>query len=396
MTAVSTFSWLDHRDDDQQRVREALAAFDQPGIVDPLGFGVVRDAFSDTLFPGVSTVQTRARYFLLVPWAYRRLDVERVPPAKGRQRARELELATIEALRRGSADREGVIGQHSRGTTQQLPSFIYWGGLGRWGIRGFAGTRQEYVAGLDRRRHVDGAVEAAWPGLPGEPDGIFEGTTLALSADEAEFLRDRAVRATRGTYLELLVRDGHVGLDGDEPWTHPLAAQAPEPIKQQLHHARLFACAVWGAGLLYNAELSRLLEADGQSPLSTDYDARLDQWVETVEGLAGEYMAWDRDALWTLVESVNPRATASRGFVDWWLDRVAADPRGSVDDVEVRRRLRDRESQVKGARAKLAGRRARERSPGPQGGELMLFRWRQVRDIVADIHEGLEAHAQPA
>ena len=396
MTVVSTFTWLDHRDDDQQRVREALAAFDQPGIVDPLGFGVVRDAFSDALFPGVSTVQTRARYFLLVPWAYRRLDLERVPPARGRQRARELEIATIEALRRGSADREGIIGQHSRATTQQLPSFIYWGGLGRWGIRGFAGTRQEYVATLDRRRHVDGAVEAAWPGLPDEPDGVFEETTLSLSVDEAEFLRDRAVRATRGTYLELLIRDGHRGLDGDEPWTHPLAAEAPETIQQQLHHARLFAYAVWGAGLLYNAELSRLREADGQSPLSVDYDARLAEWVEVVEGLTGELAAWDRDGLWSQVESVNPRAIGSRGFVDWWLDRVVADPRRSVTDGEVRRRLRDREVQVKGARAKLANRRARERSPGPQGGDLMVFRWPQVRRIVADIHEGLEGDAQPA
>jgi hypothetical protein len=73
VVAVSTFSWLDHRDEDQRRVREALSAFDQPGMVDPLGFGVVRDAFSEMLFPGISTVQTRARYFLLVPWAYRRL-----------------------------------------------------------------------------------------------------------------------------------------------------------------------------------------------------------------------------------------------------------------------------------------------------------------------------------
>lgn len=58
-------------------MREALAAFDQPGIVDPLGLGMVRDAFSEMLFPGLSTVQTRARYFLLVPWAYRRLDINR-------------------------------------------------------------------------------------------------------------------------------------------------------------------------------------------------------------------------------------------------------------------------------------------------------------------------------
>lgn len=41
---------------------------------DELGVGSVRDAFADMLFPGTSTIMTRARYFLLVPWAYQRLD----------------------------------------------------------------------------------------------------------------------------------------------------------------------------------------------------------------------------------------------------------------------------------------------------------------------------------
>jgi hypothetical protein len=41
---------------------------------DELGLGSVRDAFADILFPGTSTIMTRARYFLLVPWAYLKLE----------------------------------------------------------------------------------------------------------------------------------------------------------------------------------------------------------------------------------------------------------------------------------------------------------------------------------
>ena len=41
---------------------------------DELGIGSVRDAFADMLFPGTSTIMTRARYFLLVPWTYQRLE----------------------------------------------------------------------------------------------------------------------------------------------------------------------------------------------------------------------------------------------------------------------------------------------------------------------------------
>jgi hypothetical protein len=398
MTAVSTFTWLDHRDEDQQRVREALAAFDQPGIVDPLGFGVVRDVFSDLLFPGVSTVQTRARYFLLVPWAYRRLDRERVSPRDGARRARELELATIEALLRGSEDKGGVIGQNSRASTKQLPSFIYWGGLGRWGIRRFPGTRQEYVATLGQRRRMRVADEDAgpgdpWPGLPEEPPGVFEETTLRLPVDEAEFLRNRAMLATRGTYLELLLRDGHRDQHADVPWLHPLAGEAPAGIRTTLHHARLFAHAAWGADLLYNASLSEMLEADGQAPLAAPYARWLDDWVDEVEGLGGEFHSWDRGEFWAHVERQNPRAVHTRAFVDWWLALVTSDPRGAIASTDVRRRLRDRETRIKGARAKLANRGARERSPGAQGGELMRFRWLQAQQIIDDIHAGLAADA---
>ena len=109
----------------------------------------------------------------------------------------------------GSDDKEGIIGRNSRAATKQLPSFIYWGGIARFGIRRFDGSRQEYAASLDARRRF-GAVDerVLWPGLPELPDGLFESTSLALSADEAEFLRDRFVATTCGRFLELLVRDG--------------------------------------------------------------------------------------------------------------------------------------------------------------------------------------------
>lgn len=64
---ASTIGWLDQSEEQQRKMREVIALFAEPGTVDELGIGVVRDAFSDLLFPGLSTVQTRIRYFLFVP-----------------------------------------------------------------------------------------------------------------------------------------------------------------------------------------------------------------------------------------------------------------------------------------------------------------------------------------
>jgi hypothetical protein len=405
MVPVSTFTWLDRREEDVERVREALAAFDEQGMVDPLGFGVVRDAFSEQLFPGISTVQTRARYFLLVPWVYRRLDEEGSSPGDGTRRARELEVELIEALLRGSSDHSGIIGRSARQTTKQLPSFVYWGGLGRWGIRRFEGTRHDYIRSLGQRRRLrmtaeeqEGAAPTPWhPDLPEEPSGLYEEASLRLRPEEGEFLRDRILVSVPGTFLAFLVRDGSSDQVADEPWNHPLVPSAPQNIQRCLYHAKLFAIAAWGAGLAYNAELSALLEGDGGGALDADYDAEIDDWLRMVESMSDDYARWSRDEFWAVVHDQNPAiARPIRNFVDWWLDEVTADPRRAVSAREARTHLHHREAQIKGPRAKLANRRARERSPVAQGDVLLVFRWRQASQIISDIHEGLESHAESA
>ena len=64
-------TWLDYSEADQRRAREIVAMFSQRESRDELGLGRIRDALSDTLFPGTSVLLTRARYFLFIPWLYR-------------------------------------------------------------------------------------------------------------------------------------------------------------------------------------------------------------------------------------------------------------------------------------------------------------------------------------
>ena len=67
-TMASTFSWLDQSDQQRRKVLDMLVMFKERETVDELGLGTIRDAFADILFPGTSAPQTRARYFLFVPW----------------------------------------------------------------------------------------------------------------------------------------------------------------------------------------------------------------------------------------------------------------------------------------------------------------------------------------
>ena len=67
----AVLAWLDYSEADQRRAREIVAMFSQRESRDELGLDRIRDALSDTLFPGTSVLLTRARYLLFVPWLFR-------------------------------------------------------------------------------------------------------------------------------------------------------------------------------------------------------------------------------------------------------------------------------------------------------------------------------------
>jgi hypothetical protein len=79
---MSTFVWLDYSERERRKMLDVVDLFREHDTRDELGIGSVRDAFADMLFPGTSPIMTRARCFLLVPWAYQRLERRRVRSAK--------------------------------------------------------------------------------------------------------------------------------------------------------------------------------------------------------------------------------------------------------------------------------------------------------------------------
>src|SRR6478609_9473752 len=71
---AATLTWLDHDATDRDRMNRILSLFRERDTRDELGIGVIRDLLADELFPGTSTIQTRLRYMLFVPWIYQRLE----------------------------------------------------------------------------------------------------------------------------------------------------------------------------------------------------------------------------------------------------------------------------------------------------------------------------------
>src|SRR4051812_1685875 len=129
-----TIAWLDASREDQRRMREIVNLFAQSESRDELGIGQIRDAFSDLLFPGTSTLHTRARYLLLIPWCYRTAAKKAADGPDLERRAALNERKLIAVLNEAGAT-DGLIGRQVLTKLKTLPSALYWSALERYGIR---------------------------------------------------------------------------------------------------------------------------------------------------------------------------------------------------------------------------------------------------------------------
>jgi hypothetical protein len=101
---MSSLTWLDYSDRQRREALDVIDLFREQDTVDELGLGTIRDAFANFFFPGTSTIQTRARYFLFLPWVF--LDLERrgTPSAKiiGAARRAQTQLRDPPLVARGT------------------------------------------------------------------------------------------------------------------------------------------------------------------------------------------------------------------------------------------------------------------------------------------------------
>ena len=56
--------WIDFSKSERNKVLNVLDMLSEAGTLDELGIAPIRDGFANRFFPGTSTIQTRAKYFL--------------------------------------------------------------------------------------------------------------------------------------------------------------------------------------------------------------------------------------------------------------------------------------------------------------------------------------------
>ena len=403
----SSLGWLDTSEHERRSIIELVSALNEPGTLDELGIGSIRDTIADRLFPGTSTIQTRARYFLFIPWILQM--VEAGSPRHAEDRAQRLQLRLCHALDKAHGPNAGVIGREAGAVLQRWPLSIYWLGLERWGIRRRSGSISSYFASLRRppswrmlgralaepveirRDEAADGVPSNWVAIPDAPPDLPQVASFVLTAEEGHFLRERVVLTHPESFLAHILQNSNAGDSGvaDYPWDHPAAQSAPASMRDWLHDARLFSLVHRGGVLLYNLMLARELENEDRID---EFSTGLAKWSESMSASRPDLERWDRQAMWDRLLGANPRLRRrTRDFADRWYEVAATQTGRSIGDLPMAQRLiREREHALKRDRARLTYAESRDRRRGYPTSARLEFRWTQVQRITSDILEALE------
>ena len=405
---VSKFGWIDFSENERRQMLDVVHLFSERETRDELGIGTIRDAFSDHFFPGTSTIQTRPKYMLLIPWMYLELERRRIPSAKIDARARKFETDLIISLLE-NGDGEGVIGREAKKQLIRLPSNIYWSGLGVWGIRLFSGHKEQYHRFLDtyysQGRSQSTANEEAdnefcglhrkpnWhPAIPEPPQDLMESASLKLTSTEADYLKERILMRFPDSFFAQMLHEPHA-FNADFPWEHPVAGSLPAVLGRTVSHARNFSEVIHGAALYYNLMLSHAAENDDWEE---GFSNRLTEWENSIISRYTKLKKWYKDiqGFW-LCPALNQAKIPSftKSFVSKWLKAVFVTPgvENLVGNHAVETLIANREFQLKGPRARLSNRNALNRWKGESGTRRLIYRWNIISTYVADILTGLNA-----
>jgi hypothetical protein len=357
---------------------------------DELGMGPLRDVLANAFFPGVTTLQTRAKYFLFVPRMYQELEREQHARAPAARRILQLEESLLEAFH-GSGE-HGVIGSQRWRVPQNPASGIYWSGLHTWRIRLFKNTRPHYHRWLDGGRRVplasssddDRPTEGSRWHEPPDTEELLTEPTMALRRSHAEFLRDRILGIRDRPERALLKDLASAGPfpDGTAFWD--LAAAREAALGELVADAGLSSVALHGAMLLYNLRCAELKDATA-----------VGAWRERLNAWSGQHprqmwREWDLAAFWDRVRPLDGGRAEwwTAPFVAPWVAELRRHAPGSGTALQL---VAGRELFVKPGRARTAG---AETLAGwnPDVGvaaEPLTFRWPEARTILNDIDAGL-------
>lgn len=390
--------WIDFSKEDRQKALDVINLLSEQGAVDELGIGIVRDAFANYFFPGTSTIQTRAKYFLIVPYILRDAvdgrygkDVNRILRAIDTEE-KECGIKLLES----NPKAEGVIGTRvlPKGWVARKPSDIYWNGIRTYGIFCDYGLSiPEYVslamklntqkssAKLGNRNDeaeenekydsdAGDIMNVSFWNLPIYYDNWRDNLTIELTNEEALYLDKQIQKGAKGSLLEYVLKN-RIDMNKYEDFVS-MAADLSEKVEEKLSYMMKLACEFNNLVYMARVRFNVMLSEEENEVAVSEWD-RLKSQVKRRANV-------DLSAVFNKLELHNPGTYL---FLSKLQEAFKALDIDAADEL-----IKKRERQLKGInRAKLNRTKEFDHSKWVGGGELD-YRFSNARRIINDIYSG--------
>lgn len=411
---MNQLGWIDFSRTHRNKVMSVMDLFKEQGVIDELGLGTIRDSLSDLLFPGTSTIQTRAKYFLLIPWIIQDLE------SKGRidrffSDFEESEISFVKTLRKNSPQNNSrVIGATLlNANPKRKPSSIYWNGLRVYGILNFKGSINDYVnylryhfkKQLTQKKQIseaDGNVpgddkdanhlyqQHLWCQLPKPPVNWKTDLTIDLSEEEANFLKERIIRSNSESLWSFTLNNipDKAKLFSDIS-DFLSVVTLPEKIRELVKLSVDFNTIMQGALIRYNL----LIQLSRENGRSNELEPIWKNYCNKIQNF--DWAGWDLNKLWDYCPFIQ---LPTKTFVSNWIEIIKAPV---FNEVKADQLLKARELRLKGVRrSRLHDKAIAQKQKSFTGISVfengsvsyLTYRWNTVRTFLNDIQNGIAKH----
>jgi hypothetical protein len=221
------------------------------------------------------------------------------------------------------------------------------------------------------------------------PAFLSEEISFDLTGEEATLLIDHIRRGHPGSLLAAACSFPAEAATAGMPWEVDPSRLSPE-LREVLRHAQCVSELTVGPQHLYNLLLARRAETElgwDTSSLEESISGQLEKWISLVDARHTDLRAWvdDLDAFWALVTTVGRVSDRTKEFVDSMVTSAVNDPERFVEDRTVHGAIRDRESILKGKRARLVHRSALENWNQKPFGAQLSYRWSIACSYLEDL-----------
>lgn len=200
----SQIGWIDFSPKDRNRVKRFMDIMGMGGVVDELGIGMIRDAMSNKLFPGFSTLYTRAKYFFITPYILLEKEKKQTKRQSGMDYFHNAEVETNRIINRYYENHpdqsdESYFGKEKKdGNLKRQPSEIYWNGIQHLHLLESEGSLDQIL--IDRHSLMDGLLSNDRGDDSAKEQGENHkavSENVSYDSNWRQFIKDNGLRLTR-------------------------------------------------------------------------------------------------------------------------------------------------------------------------------------------------------